>query len=133
MCQVHITKYSGCGCEIYSIVSSCSMVDKSGNCGGQQRFSRAVQDGVCGRHNCAYYTGNNYRPGSRWALNKPTGHGSLSKKPTHSKPGHHDQEASTHDERLGLEIPRPRAPNGRGPLSHHTHRSLEHNFSSQIL
>lgn len=118
MCQINITKYSGCGCEIYEVVARCSLGDGSGNCSGKQRYSRSVKDGVCGRAHCAYYI--NYKPHSRWAANKPTGDDSSSKKPTHPEPGH--QEASTRDDR---QMPRPQAPNAKGSM---TECNREHQF-----
>ncbi|KAI5805322.1 hypothetical protein DFH27DRAFT_366778 [Peziza echinospora] len=47
MCQVQIIKFSGCGCEVYYVVSLCSMGDGTGKCAGAARYERAVQDGVC--------------------------------------------------------------------------------------
>ena len=124
MCQVNITKYSGCGCEIYEVVSRCSKGDGSGHCSGNQRYERAVRDGVCGRSHCAYYA--NPKPQSRWAGNKSTGNDSLSKMPTSSKSN--QQEASTRDGGQGIEKPRSRVPGSRGPMSHNPERSLEHQF-----
>ena len=41
------------------------MGDGAGNCAGQTRYERIVQEGVCGRHSCAYYAYS--KPSSRWA------------------------------------------------------------------
>jgi len=59
------------------VLARCSMGDGAGNCAGQTRYERVVQEGVCNRHNCAYYAYPRPRSESRWAGGS-TGESSIS-------------------------------------------------------